>query len=120
MKEPFSQKLSVFLALILLFALGSEAQGKRHRSHSASRARTINASGCVAAGVEAGCLVLTDSKTKTLYNLFFGRGKKPQIGTAIRFTGTEHDGPTTCMQGKAVDVTKWAPVKMKCPSEQTQ
>ena len=117
MKEPFSRRLSIILTLMLLFALGSEAQGKRHRSHSASRARTINASGCVAAGVEAGCLVLTESKTRTLYNLFFGRGKKPEIGAAIRFTGTEHDGPTTCMQGKAVNVTKWAPIKMSCGTQ---
>lgn len=73
----------------------------------------IDAAGCVQAGVEAGCLVLSNPKSKTLYNLFF-KGKKPAVGTAIRFTGTSHEGPTSCMQGEAIDVKTWKPIKMQC------
>lgn len=73
----------------------------------ASDETTISASGHVTAGVEAGCLMPEDSKTKTLYNLYFGKGKKPPLGSLIRFTGRKHDGPTACMQGQPVDVTRW-------------
>ena len=114
MKGHFSRKLHLFLTLALLFTLAAELQAKRHRSLSASQANKIKATGCVAAGVEAGCLVLTDSKTKTVYNLFFRGSDKPAVGDAIRFTGAAHDGPTSCMQGKPVDVKEWKRVKIKC------
>jgi hypothetical protein len=74
--------------------------------------KAIYAGGCVQAGVEAGCLVLK-SRGDKVYTLLI-KGKKPAIGSAIRFTGTLHDGPTTCMQGEAVDVKQWTPIKMKC------
>ena len=73
--------------------------------------KSIYAAGCVQAGVEAGCLVL--SKNNTVYSLFF-KGKKPALGSAIRFTGTPHEGPTSCMQGEAIDVKTWTAIKMKC------
>jgi hypothetical protein len=69
--------------------------------------------GCVQTGVETGCLLLKDIKTKALYNLFFA-GNKPTAGTAIQFTGTVKVGVNTCMQGKAVDVKEWKPIKMHC------
>ncbi|HKP38691.1 MAG TPA: hypothetical protein VJT71_17675 [Pyrinomonadaceae bacterium] len=75
--------------------------------------KTITGYGCVTAGVEAGCLMVTDKKTQTVYNVYF-RGNKPRAGTAIRFTGTAHEGPTTCMQGQAVNVSNWIQLKMKC------
>ena len=78
-----------------------------------SSRKTISGSGCVTAGVEPGCLMVTDTKTQTAYNVYF-RGNKPKVGTAIRFSGTPHDGPTTCMQGQAVNVTTWLQLKMKC------
>ncbi len=79
--------------------------------------KTVSATGCVRAGVEAGCLVLKDTKTSTLYNLYF-TGKAPDIDAAISFDGEFHDGVTHCMQGTAVTVTKWAPIKMHCPKEE--
>ena len=57
--------------------------------------------------------MVTDTRTQTVYNVFF-KGKKPKVGTAIRFSGTAHEGPTMCMQGKAINVTTWFPLKMKC------
>jgi len=79
-------------------------------------AKTVSGAGCVRAGVEAGCFVLTDTKTNKLYNLFF-TGKPPDLNVAIRFDGEIHSGPTTCMQGTAVDVKKWQPIRMYCPKE---
>ena len=107
-----TMRLVTLLVAFLLLALGLQAQTKK-KTGSAQPAKTIHASGCVSAGVEAGCLVLTDKKTNTVYNLFF-TGEKPQIGTAIRFTGTLHEGPTTCQQGTPVDVKQFKPVKMSC------
>jgi hypothetical protein len=99
----------VFNAVILIaWAPGSFA-GPDEPSH----AKNLSGSGCVTAGVEAGCLMLTDSKTQKVYNLYF-RGKKPKVGTAIRFSGTPYEGMTMCMQGQAVNVTSWVPLKTKC------
>ena len=76
--------------------------------------KTVSAAGCVEAGVEAGCLVLKEGKTNTLYNLYF-TGKAPDIDTAISFDGELRGGVTHCMQGTPVTVTKWEPIKMLCP-----
>ena len=77
---------------------------------------TLTGAGCVSKGVEAGCLILKDMNQKTVYNVFF-KGKKPGIDTAISFQGQVHSGMTMCMQGTAVDVTKWHQVKLHCPQE---
>jgi hypothetical protein len=68
-------------------------------------------------GIEAGCLILRTFDGRKTYNVLFRDGKKPESGTAIFFRGMEPLGPTTCMQGIAVDVQKWAPLKKRCPSE---
>ena len=76
----------------------------------------IRASGCVTKAVESDCLVLTDSKTGQVYNLIFAHSA-PVPGIAIKFKATEHQGMTTCMKGKAVNVTEWNPLKnKKCPA----
>jgi hypothetical protein len=79
-------------------------------------AAKVTGSGCVEPGVEAGCKVLKDAKTGVSYNLFFSSKDQPAFDTAISFEGTSHDGPTTCMQGKAVDVSKWSKIRMHCPA----
>ena len=117
--KPTMRLVTLSLAFLLL-AFGLHAQTKKKTGATAHPPKTISASGCVQAGVEAGCLVLTDKKTNTVYNLFF-TGDKPQIDTAIHFTGTLHDGPTTCQQGTPVDVKKWEPLKKtKCTAEKPQ
>jgi len=78
----------------------------------------ISASGCVEAGVEASCLILRSAKDDKIYNLLV-KGEKPAAGAAISFHGTRHDGPTICMQGAAVDVSKWTPIKMRCSKTAT-
>ena len=99
--------ITTFAAVCILAALLLTSV----RAHSP--AKTVTGSGCIKAGVEAGCLVLKDTKTGTLYNLFF-KMNSPGIGTAIRFTGTRHRGATTCMQGTAVDVTEFTVITMRC------
>ena len=63
-------------------------------------------SGCVQAGVEAGCLVVQDTASGDLYNLLIN-GAKPAVGIGIEFTGTHYNGATACMQGTAVQVSTW-------------
>ena len=76
----------------------------------------ITGAGCISKGVESGCLILKDSNQNTVYNVFF-KGKKPKLDTAISFQGQAHSGMTMCMQGRAVDVTKWQQIKSPCPQE---
>ncbi len=80
------------LAAALLFVMQTSAFGQ-----AKSGADLIKATGCVASGVEAGCLVLTSAKDKKTYNLLFGGGKKAEVGMAISFE-------------------VWKQVKMECSS----
>lgn len=107
-------RVATILAVALLFATAAAGQAGKAKSTSQKQGKTITGSGCVEAGVEAGCLILKDTHTGTVYNLFF-KDNPPAINTAIRFTGKEHQGPTTCMQGTPVDVTKFTVLKMHCP-----
>jgi hypothetical protein len=104
---------SLFVAFLCLLAT---APTYSQQAQAGDAKKTVSAAGCVQAGVEAGCLVLKDGKTNTLYNLFF-TGKAPVIDTAISFDGELRGGVTACMQGTAVTVTKWEPIRMHCPKE---
>jgi hypothetical protein len=76
--------------------------------------RTVEATGCVWEGVEAGCLMVTDKDTDDLYNILISSGEKPQVGTGIFFMGTVHQGATACMQGQPVEVKNWVKRKLNC------
>lgn len=103
--------IALCLSILSLAALGLA----QNSSHATTKPAAIHGSGCVEKAVETSCHVLTDSKTGETYNLLFG-GKVPKAGTAIRFKGTAHQGMTTCMQGKPVNVTSWKKEKgIKCP-----
>lgn len=79
----------------------------------------VHGQGCVASGVEAGCLVVRDLNSGTLYNLLIG-GARPKVGEGIEFTGVPHEGPTMCMQGVPVNVTQWSGKdSIKCPANET-
>ena|ERR1700730_10424673 len=100
--------------MLLLFGLSvAVLPGPSQGTGGNTLKQLVNANGCVTAGVEAGCLVLSDFRTKSTYNLFF-EGEKADIDMAISFEGTKHQGPTTCMQGVPVDVSKWTQLKTKC------
>ena len=110
-------KLRMFCFLLVGFlCLAATAPTYSQEGKAGEAKKTVSATGCVKAAVEAGCLVLKDGKTKTLYNLFF-TDKKPDIDTAISFDGELRDGVTVCMEGTPVTVTKWVPIKMHCPKE---
>jgi|HubBroStandDraft_1064217.scaffolds.fasta_scaffold04372_1 hypothetical protein len=79
----------------------------------------VRGQGCVANGVEAGCLVVRDQGSGTLYNLLIS-GARPKVGEGIEFTGSPHDGPTSCMQGTPIDVSSWSENDtVKCSSDAT-
>ncbi len=106
--KPTLKTIALCLSILGLGAVGLA----QNSSHTAGK---IHGSGCVEKAVETSCHVVTDSKTGETYNLLFS-GKVPKAGTAIRFKGTAHQGMTTCMQGKPVNVTSWKKEKgIKCP-----
>lgn len=79
----------------------------------------VHGQGCVASGVEAGCLVVKDSGSGVLYNLLIV-GTRPKVGQGIEFTAIPYDGLTMCMQGTPVKVTQWAQKdSIKCPANET-
>jgi len=106
-----------FWLLAALALAGTGAQAQTSSREAPAPPRQIKASGCTQAGVESSCVVLEDFKDKKLYNLFFPAGKQAGPGVAISFTGAEHQGMTTCMQGTAVDVIQWKRLKKSCPKE---
>lgn len=104
--------IPICLSLLSLFCAVAVGQTSNHH---ATKATVIQGSGCVENEVETSCHVLIDSKTGDTYNLFFS-AKIPKSGTAIRFKATSHQGMTTCMQGKPVNVKSWKKEKgIKCP-----
>jgi hypothetical protein len=104
----------VCVAGVLLCCLAFSAKAQTPQDKSPSAGSVVHGSGCVEAGVEGGCIVLNDTKTGTDFNLFF-KEKSPKIDTAISFEGTTNDNPNMCMQGRAVNVTKWTQIRMHCP-----
>jgi len=88
-------------------------------NHTPAKTGVVRGSGCVEKAVESSCHVLIDSKTGDIYSLLFA-AKVPKSGTAIRFHGAAHQGMSTCMQGKPVNITAWKKEKgIKCPPPAT-
>ncbi len=110
----YKSKLAWLTILGLLLSIVSFSQTKPKKSSSG--AKTITGMGCVGPGVEERCILVTDAKTHVLYNLYF-KGKRPLLGSTIQFTGKKHDGPTICMQGQPVDVTKWTKIDNSCSTQ---
>lgn len=104
--------MRVIPAVLFVLSFSAFALGQ---SWGTAKPETIQGSGCVENAVETSCHILLDSKSGDTYNLFFS-AKVPKTGTAIWFKGTPHQGMTTCMQGKPVNVTKWKKeTGIKCP-----
>jgi adenine deaminase len=100
---------------LLLAALPALAQTPACTTTPAKPAGSVTATGCVAPGVEAKCLVLRDAKTGKTYSLFFN-GSAPAAGTAITFTGEPFHGVSACMQSNPVTVKTCTIVQMSCPT----
>jgi hypothetical protein len=73
----------------------------------APESKEVRVQGCVEPGIEARCLMVKDVKSGKLYNVFI-KEPRPAIGDGIEFTAVPYDGVTYCMQGIAVQVTRWA------------
>ncbi|HEV2960279.1 MAG TPA: hypothetical protein VG649_00525 [Candidatus Angelobacter sp.] len=106
-------KNSLAMLTIMVSLLIAMASGQVKQKKTSSPTKAIQGMGCVGPGVEERCILLTDATTHTLYNLYF-KGKGPLLGSTIQFTGKKHNGPTTCMQGQPVDVTKWTKLDNSC------
>jgi hypothetical protein len=94
----------LFLILLIGVAVFAAGQDKPPRQ--------IHEKGRVESGVEAGCLLLVTLDGKTTYNIMVAQNP-PKVGDRIEIWGKEYRGPTTCMQGTAVNVEKWARIKEK-------
>jgi hypothetical protein len=104
----------MIFGLCLLLGLCAAVVGQPS-NQPAAKPKAVRGSGCIENAVESSCHILVDSKSGDTYNLFFS-GKVPKSGTAVQFKGTAHQGMTTCMQGKPVNVTSWKKEKgIKCP-----
>jgi hypothetical protein len=67
----------------------------------------VKGTGCVQAGVEAGCLVVKDTTSGNLFSLLI-KGAKPPVGVAIDFAGAPVTGSTACMKGTPVQLSTWS------------
>jgi hypothetical protein len=74
----------------------------------------IKVTGCVAAGVEAKCLVLRTITGKTYY--ISAAKPAPAPGTYGDIDGTlKTEGVTTCQQGPAINPATWTEKGKVCP-----
>ena len=104
----------VVLAAVIFTAMTATGEKKQPPDVNQTHVNQMHEEGCVEPGVEAGCLVVKDMKDGKLYSILV-KGLRPEIGEGIEFTGARHEGPTSCMQGIAVDVIKWTQKKsLKC------
>jgi hypothetical protein len=78
-------------------------------------AEDVKATGCVAKGVEAGCLVLRTITFQT-YDISAAR-PRPRPGSYIEVVGQIKFGPSHCMQGPIIDPIKWTRKGKFCPKE---
>jgi hypothetical protein len=117
-EHAMKQKLTVGMLIVCAILVAITWTTATSHARSAARpARTaVKGDGCLRAGVEAGCLILTTTDKKNTYSLHFDANNKPNAGTMIHFEGTTMD-VDTCMQGTPVKVTKWNALKTKCPAE---
>jgi len=73
-------------------------------SFGPARAETVTASGCVAKGVENGCLMLS-SGDKT-YNITSAK-PTPKVGTYGTVSGTVSEQASICQQGTLLSPATW-------------
>jgi hypothetical protein len=101
------KRFAIALAAVVLAGFAATAVLSQPVAGQEKKVSEVHGTGCVQAGVEAGCLVLRDLRSGKLYSLLF-KEPRPAVGDGIEFTALPHDGVTMCMQGVAVDVTGWA------------
>ena len=104
--------MKIIPVILLVVALCVNGNAKTRHSSSA---KTINGSGCVERAAEHSCHVVIDTQTGQTYSLMFS-DNGPKSGTAIWFKGTVRSATDSCLQAKAVSVSKWKKEKgIRCP-----
>ena len=94
-----------FVSAVVSLALAAAAASTLAAPPTA--VKQVKGTGCVQAGVEAGCLVVKDAASGDLYGLII-KGAKPAVGTGIDFVGVPFSGASTCMQGIPVQISSWS------------
>jgi hypothetical protein len=107
--ERLMKRNSIPLLVVLLAGVMASAETAQNRKREI---REMKATGCVRKAGEGGCLLLRTLDGKTTYNIF--ASPQPDPGIVITIEGKQHSGPTTCMQGIPIDVTKWEETGEKC------
>lgn len=100
-----------FLRALFAICIVAPAFGQTPRDSRKPRIDEVRATGCVRIARD-GCILLKTLDGKTTYT--FRVDPKPGEGSVITIEGTAHDGPSTCKQGIAIDVTDWAPTGENC------
>jgi hypothetical protein len=94
-----------FVSAVVALALAAAAASISAAPPTA--AKQVKGTGCVQAGVEAGCLVVKDAASGNLYSLMI-KGAKPAVGIGIDFVGAPISGASQCMQGIPVQISTWS------------
>ncbi len=102
--------IALALAATVLVAIPAAAE-------DAKPPAKVTVTGCVEAGVTSGCLVLKDEKKQGTFTLWFkDPSKKPQVGTAVKATGTVSTNSDICMQGQPLEVETLTIERRHCPA----
>ena len=107
-------KGTIFAAMALIAAAATATAGQ------APEAKPVHGQGCVQAGVEARCLVVTGCEERHAVQPDHQGSAARHVGIGIDFTGVPFNGMSICMQGVLLEVTNWTPdTSLKCAPVQT-
>jgi hypothetical protein len=99
--------------LVLIFGTWLSVSSGFGQSKSDKDTKPVEIRGCVAQGVETGCLVLTAKNGKT-YSLHGTDLPSLDKKLVVWVKGTA-GGVDPCMQGTVVQVSSWGWTRMRCP-----
>ncbi len=103
--------IKVLLAATLAAAAFAQDPKPAPKRKPQPQVREIRATGCVRKA-RNGCLLLRTLDGNTTYT--FRAAPAPDDGIVITVTAVPHDGPGSCNQGVAIDVTDWVPTGEQC------
>ncbi len=93
-----------FLLLILVASAAAQTQ----------KTQPVTVEGCVAPGVEGGCLMVTGKDGK-VWDISTANPRPKIGGRAIHLTGQFSGAPSYCMQGTKLDHIQWHYTDAACP-----
>jgi hypothetical protein len=107
-------KLIFASASALAIATGVATAAPKSAGKAPAPGTKVTVTGCPAPGTEPGCLTIT-GKNKVTYGIT-SADPKPDVGKAIRLTGTVSGIPRICLHAVTLDNITWTPTKAKCPA----